>query len=181
MEEKRPKDDQEEEIELVDGDNEIAAKIARLKKDLAVCRDEKDEYLKGWQRAKADFINGQRQYEREDAERARFLKKLAVKDLLDIIDNFEKAFLLEVPHIPWAEGIRRMYDKCLKLLDEYGITAMESIGKTFNPQYHEAIETRETEDPNEDGVVVEEFQKGYQMQDEVIRPSRVKVAKLKDK
>jgi|SRR3989344_4507352 len=177
MEEERS----EEEIELVGDDEGVGVKLAKLKKDLEACRADKDEYLRGWQRAKADFINNQRQREREDAEQARFFEKLAIEDLLDIVDSFENAFALEVPDIPWAVGIRRIYDQCLQILERRKVTAIETKGRKFDPYYHEAVETTQTTDSHLDGTVIEEYRKGYKLGDEVLRPSKVKVARFENK
>ncbi len=164
------------EIELVEEESGRDAKVAKLKKDLEACRKDKEEYLNGWQRAKADFINA----EREIAKRTEFLileSRIQIfREIIDVLDIFEKALETNVPDSPWVSGVRSTAEKLLVVLRSHGVQHIEAIGKKFDPLYHEALETVEVLTPDSVDIITEEFQKGYTLGGRVIRPAKVKVA-----
>ena len=148
------------------------------KKKLAECQKEKDEYLKGWQRARADFLN----YKKEEAERVKGILKYANEDLvfkiLPILDNFEKAGESvpdDLKDNQYLKGILQIKIQLRDLLKNQGVKEIESLGKKFDPNFHEVVE--EVEKEGESGTIIEEIQKGYLIEDKLIRPSRVKVIK----
>ncbi len=168
-----------EEIEIVeegDGSNE---KVRKLKKELDACKIDKEEYLKGWQRAKADYINlSKSTSERERYAIARSTDDI-LRDMLDIVDNLEYAFTHDMPDSPWVLGIRNTYNKLLALLKKYDIAKIEVKDTKFDPTLHEAIEIEETANTAEDDTIIEELQSGYVIKGRVLRPSKVKVAHYK--
>lgn len=164
------------EIELVEEESGKDAKVAKLKKDLEACRKDKDEYLNGWQRAKADFINA----ERETAKRIEFLilesRMQIFREIVDVLDIFEKALETKMPDSPWVSGVRSTAEKLLGVLRSHGVQHIEAVGKKFDPLYHEALETTDAPTQDNDDIITEEFQKGYTLGGRVIRPAKVKVA-----
>ncbi|MCK4474090.1 nucleotide exchange factor GrpE [Candidatus Parcubacteria bacterium] len=155
------------------------------KKELEKCRKEKEDYLNGWQRAKADFLN----YKKQEMERIGDILKYANEGLilkfLLILDNFEKAeketYKIIKSH-PCPElknalqGFLQIKTQILDFLKNQEIQEINCVGEKFDPNFHEAIETIETKD-QESGKIIEEIQKGYKLHNKVIRPAKVKVIK----
>ena len=148
-------------------------------KALENCQKERDEYLAGWKRAQADFLN----YKKEEAGRKEELLKYAneklILKLLPILDNFyiaEKEMPKKLKEDQWAKGILKIKEQILEFLKREGVEAIESLGKEFNPIFHEAVEMVEKEGEKE-GTIVEEVRKGYFFQDKILRPAKVKIAK----
>lgn len=178
--EREEKEDKElavtDDEELVPEDENIQERFKRLKRDLERCRKEKEEYLAGWQRSRADFINYQRAREAETESTANSREQKVLKELLIIMDHFEQAFASGPPNLLWVSGISQIRDACRDILNRYGVEPIEVVGKTFDPKFYEAVEMVGTQKESEDGMVVEEVQKGYTRGEEIIRPAKVKVA-----
>lgn len=141
-----------------------------LKNELKDCQKLRDEYLAGWQRAKADYLN----YKKDEAKRMREIAEFGQADLilsvLEVFDNLEKAGVHSKD-----EGILLIISQFAKLLERWGLKVIEAENKQFNPQFHEAVEHTESE--KEKGLVVEVVQKGYMLNGRLLRPAKVKVSK----
>ncbi|MFH1188813.1 MAG: nucleotide exchange factor GrpE [bacterium] len=144
--------------------------------DIVSLQNEKDEYLKGWQRAKADFIN----YKREESERlervAQFGNEELIRDLLQVLDSFDLslAMLEKEGHV--EKGVYMIKGQLEDVLRRKGLDRIRvSVGEAFNPHYHEAVVMIDGE--GESGAVAEEVEAGYRLHGKVIRPSRVKIIK----
>lgn len=168
-----------EEVEIIEEDSKVDEKIRKLKKELATCKLEKEEYLKGWQRAKADYINLERSLHDRQTHAASRAQDSVFKEILDLADSFEKAFSADVPDSQWASGIRQIYDKLKTFMKTGGIEMIETRGKKFDPMLHEAVEIEDTKNESDDDMITAELQKGYTINGRVLRPSRVKVAHYK--
>lgn len=149
--------------------------LARLQEMEQALEEQKNLYL----RTLADFQNyRRRQNEEMERQRMRVLETL-LEDLLPILDNFERA--LQAAEAtreldPLLEGVK-MTDRQIKaLLARFGIHPIEAVGKPFDPNLHEAIQRVESEE-HEDGIIIDEVERGYRMGERVIRPSKVIVAK----
>ena len=145
------------------------SEIERLKEEV---RREHDMYL----RALADYDNYRRRIERERATAARSGKREIILQLLEVLDGFDRA-LQHVDDAPSSvsEGLQLLHRKLLSLLEAQGVTPLQSLGETFNPELHDAIGTVKSEDV-EPGTVAEEMQRGYRWGDDLLRPARVRVA-----
>ena len=145
------------------------SEIERLKEEV---RREHDMYL----RALADYDNYRRRIERERATAARSGKREIILQLLEVLDGFDRA-LQHVDDAPSSvsEGLQLLHRKLLSLLEAQGVTPLQSLGETFNPELHDAIGTVKSEDV-EPGTVAEEMQRGYRWGDDMLRPARVRVA-----
>ena len=161
-----------------DGREETA--LNKLKKKLAVCEKERQEYLNGWQRAKADFVNARR----EENEARKKLFPLAKEDVLlsflPAADSFELAFRdreswEKVPEV-WRKGVEYIYAQFSKILQENGVREFGREGDAFDPALHESVESVPTDDRAEGGKILEILQKGYELNGKIIRPARVKVS-----
>ncbi|MBI2637362.1 MAG: nucleotide exchange factor GrpE [Candidatus Sungbacteria bacterium] len=172
--------DTNEEVEFV-ADEESAnidtrGRITKLKEELKKCSEEKKEYLDGWQRSKADHIN----YKKDEGKRlediARFVTTGLIQDLLPALDSFDLA-LGHGMNSDVEKGVLLIRSQLLDILKKRGLEVLHSEDKKFDPAFHEAI--GETEIDGEEGMVVEEIQKGYVFRGNVVRPARVKISKKK--
>ena len=125
----------------------------------------------------AEFENLRKRSEKEKSQMFEIGAKSVVEKILPVIDNFERG-LASMPEEekgkPFADGIELVYKQMLGALDEIGVKPIEAVGQEFDPNFHNAVMTVESEDM-ESGTVAEELQKGYMYQDSVVRHSMVKV------
>lgn len=168
LEEEKEEGDVQEAV--ADEEIDPREKIKELEKKLA-------EYENSYLRLRADFDNYRR---REQKERESFKKYQAqdlISSLLPALDNFERAMQVEPENEQsktLIQGMDMIYRELIKALEAEGAVQIEAVGKEFDPHLHQAV--MQVEDASYDSnIVVEEFQKGYQLKDRVIRPSMVKV------
>jgi len=131
-----------------------------------------EDYLANWQRAQADLINYRRRSEQEKAELGEYTKAMLVLGILPVLDDFERAISAvpeEEVNSGWLEGIRLIERKLRTVLESEGLSPIEALGESFDPNLHEAVR----QDKGEEGIVIEEVQKGYKFRDRVLRASRV--------
>ncbi|MEK7085348.1 MAG: nucleotide exchange factor GrpE [Patescibacteria group bacterium] len=159
----------EEEPEVVEEEG-LTDKLKKIRKELEACRKEKEEYLAGWQRAKADLINARKDGEKAKAEFVKFAEEDLLKELFSLADSLGEATKTE-----GSEGFENIYRQLQSIFKAHGVEAVESKGKKFNPAEHEAIGREEVQDGGQDEMVLEEFSRGYRVQSKVLRPARVKV------
>ncbi len=154
--------------------------IAALQKALQEAQAKADEYLDGWQRARAEFANYKKRQEQQSADLRAFATLELIRKLLPILDDFERAAktLPEgIAHMTWIEGVMLIQRKLKLILESEGVKEIEvRKNDPFDPTLHEAISHDEAEGV-ESGHVIEELQKGYKIGDRVIRPTLVRVAK----
>ena len=136
------------------------------------------ELTAGWQRTQADFVNFKKQAADERVKLIQGAGADIIDQLLPVLDHFQ----LAARHLPkelendnWAIGIKQIEKQFENILFENGLERIESEGLEFNPELHEAIEEIESDMPS--GTIVEEIISGYKFAGEIIRPSKVKVAK----
>lgn len=146
---------------------------------LLECQKQRDEYLAGWQRARADFLN----YKKDEMERIGEFFKYANEELilkiLPILDNIyiaENTIPPDLKNNQWIGGILQIKTQMLDFLKNQGVEEIKSAGKKFDPNFHEVLEESGSKD-GESGAVVEEIQKGYILNGKILRPAKVKVAK----
>ncbi|KKT12044.1 MAG: Protein GrpE, partial [Candidatus Azambacteria bacterium GW2011_GWC2_43_27] len=121
--------------------------------ELEQCKKQSEEYLNGWKRAKADYLNLKKDMEQQGREIKEWMSKMFILPLLEIMDNFDRAGTLDAG----IESIKKQLEDYLKA---NGVEAMKVAGEKFDPLKHEAMESV---DGDESGVVAEEKQKGYLM------------------
>ncbi len=163
-------------------EGEAAAEVGADLDELVAVAAQRDEYLALAQRTQADFENYRKRMAREvSAAEARGMSRLA-KELLPALDNLQRALSASEAHADvaageehLAEGIRLVQSELLAALSRLGIEAYVPEGEPFDPNQHEAMAQQPAEGA-EPGTVVEVYQPGYRLGDNVIRPARVVVA-----
>ncbi len=158
-----------------EGDFLFQEKIKKFQEKLKKCQELKEEYLDGWQRAKADLINARKDDERRNQEFLKFANAALIFEILPILDSFDLAFTSE--DSKFSKGIFLIKMQLEDVLKKYGLEAIKSVGEKFNLQFHEIIGEMESE--KEEGIIAEEIQKGYLLNGKILRPARVKVSKSK--
>ena len=135
-----------------------------------------EELTQALQRERADATNLRRRHEEELASLRSHLKANVVRELLPVIDNFERS----LKHVPkelasndYVKGVQGIVKQFEKTLEQIGVERIKTVGEPFDPHFHEAVSAEEGEGTNE--VVCEELQSGYTLGDEVIRHAMVRV------
>ena len=126
-------------------------------------------------RSMAEFDNYRKRTEKEKSSMYIIGAKDIVEKMLPIVDNFERGLAQAPENDPFAEGMKMIYKQMMTAFDEMGVKPIETVGKEFDPNLHNAVMHVEDDSVGEN-IVVEEFQKGYTYKDFVVRHSMVKVA-----
>jgi molecular chaperone GrpE len=156
---------------------ELKKNIEELKKKLEETEKLKEEYLKGWQRERADFLNYRMEEEKRFEEFFERKKEKLILEFLPILDNFEIAKKnVGNEKDPKIEGFLQIEKQILEFFKKLGLEEIKTEKEKLNLLEHEVVEEIET-DEFETGTVIEEVQKGYKLNGKVIRPAKVKIAK----
>ncbi|MNW29483.1 heat shock protein GrpE [compost metagenome] len=165
-----------------------AGETGQVNEDVVVSEDaspetgkllaEVEEHKQRLLRTQADFDNFRRRTQKEKEELGKYASAKLITELLPVVDNFERALSTisdTTEAASYAKGVEMILRQFEGILQAEGLTAMETVGQPFNPEYHQAIMQVESED-HEEGIIVEELQKGYLLKDKVLRPAMVKVS-----
>ena len=128
-----------------------------------------------YMRLMADFQNFKRRTEKEKSDIYAFANEKIVSELLNVIDNFESALALGQEGDSFVEGMSLIFKQLQGVLEKAGVKEIEALGQEFDPNFHNAVMMEDT-DEFESGKVSCVLQKGYTLNNKVIRPSMVKVA-----
>jgi molecular chaperone GrpE len=153
------------------------AKI-ELEEKLKSAEKEIENYKDRFLRKAAEFENYKRRVENDQLNLLKYAAESLIVKLLPVIDDFERslAHLKDAKDVDSIkDGIKLVYDKLMKLLEDQGVKPIEAVGKPFDVHYHEAIMQRKVENV-EPHTVIEEFEKGYLYKDRVIRHTKVAVS-----
>jgi molecular chaperone GrpE len=155
--------------------------ITELRCELEKAQGRADEYLAGWQRERAEFINYKKRIEREQSQGGQNAIVNAMRRYLDIADDLARALKdsnrpTEGNGAVWAEGIDLIHRKLVAAFEADGVKVMDAKGKFFDPNLHEAI-SHEDSPEHESGQIIDVVQPGYTLGERVIRPARVRVAR----
>lgn len=153
--------------------------IKKQKTELEIAKQRMEEYLNGWKRAKADYINLKKEKDKREREMIQFANAALILEILPIYDNFKLAWR----HMPqehkkndeWLKGIEQIKKQFSELLTNVGIKEIKTVGEKFDPAIHEAVAKEKKEDV-ESEIVFEEVKGGYKLYDKVLEPAKVKVA-----
>jgi len=152
-----------------------AAQIAALTAERDKLAAEKAELQDMVRRRQADFENFRKRAERDRSEFLQFAGMELVRDILPILDDFERALKVECADAGYTKGVQLIYNRLFEALKKMGMEPMDTVGKAFDPNLHQAVERVETEEA-EDQTVLGEFQKGYNYKGKLLRPAMVRVA-----
>jgi molecular chaperone GrpE len=176
---REPREEQDNEIkesptEELEAEVTEIEDIETLRQALAEEKAKAEANLAGWQRAQADFVNYKRRSEQEKEEIGKFANSVLILNLLPILDDLERAFTSIPPRLAklsWVDGIRLIERKLWATLEAQGLSQIKALGEPFDPRFHEAVR----QDKGKEGIVIDEVQKGYMLNDRVIRPTMVVV------
>lgn len=170
--------DLEDELE----EHSLEEQVAALQVSLDEIKIKAEEYLDGWQRARAEFANYKKRILRDHTEIHQSARGEVIKLYLDIADDLERALQEKPGDGPgdgegetWADGIEIIFQKLYTRLELEGIKPMNPLGEEFDPNIHEAL-MKEESDEYESGQIIEVMQEGYWIGDKVLRPALVRVA-----
>lgn len=167
------------EAELVEEEPEQASSGGEaVQGEATQLRAQVDELQNKLLRAQADFDNFRRRARQEKEEFAKYASQKLLEQLIPVFDNFERAVSASKENQDLdslSKGIDMIYRQMSQVLEQEGVKPIEAVGQPFNPEYHQAVMQVESEEHDE-GIIVEELQKGYMLKEKVIRPSMVKVS-----
>jgi molecular chaperone GrpE len=160
-----------------------AHKVKELREKIKQLEKEKQEYLDGWQRSRADYANLQKTSD-EDRKRMRgLIEENFIEDLLPALDSFSMAMSnkeqWEKVDANWRTGVEYIYQQIMNVLKDRNFAVFGAIGDHFDPTLHEAVSETETTDKKLDHIVASVLQQGYKLGDTVLRAARVSVYKIK--
>ena len=167
-----------------DGEEDLKKTLKKLRADLKVAKKEKEEYLLGWQKERADFANYKKE---EDNRRVMFseaMRERILSSFLSVMDSFNMAFTnkeaWEKVDPSWRKGVEYIYSQMNGIFEEYGVKPVGEAGDVFDPTQHESIDMVVTDKKEDNHKIATVIQKGYKLADRVIRPARVNVYEYKD-
>ncbi|WP_314584629.1 nucleotide exchange factor GrpE [Paenibacillus terrigena] len=161
-----------------DQDTAQAAPLSEVELEIQRLTELAEENNNRYLRAQADFDNFRRRTVKEREELAKYASLKVVEQLVPVLDNFERAIQASGDNQDFesfSKGVQMIFRQLSQVLDQEGLQQMNAVGQPFNPEYHQAIMQVES-DEYEEGIVVEEVQKGYMLKDKVLRPAMVKVS-----
>ncbi len=123
--------------------------------------------------ALADLENYKKRMKKESEEFMKYANERLLKEFIPVVDNFERALMVKHSDNDFSKGIELIYKHLLSILKKEGVEAFKSVGKEFDPRYHEAVSVVPSK--HKDGIVIEELEKGYNLKGKLARPARVVV------
>lgn len=153
-------------------------KLKTIREKLRACQAEKDEYLTGWQRARADLVNVRRDAEAQIAERTKTANRALIESLLSVFDSFDMAMRgksWDAVDQTWKAGMAQIHSQLLSILKSHGAEPFETDGTAFDPAKHEPLRMEKRDDA-EPHTVIETLSKGWMLHGKVLRPAKVVVS-----
>ncbi len=153
----------------------VEAQLAAVTAERDQLAAEKAEMQDRLLRARAEFDNARRRTERERSDYLQFAAMDLVREVLPVLDDFERALKVETSDREYAKGTELIYSRLLESLKKLGLEPLESQGKPFDPNLHQAVDRVETAEVP-DQTVLSEYQRGYNFRGRLLRPAMVRVA-----
>lgn len=188
MDKENKKKEIQEEEETIEASEDVVFEedskdlIKKLKEKLKVSQGERQTYLEGWQRDKADFINARKDDERRNLDLLKFAKEGLLREIIPVLDSFELAIgdpSWDSVSLEWRTGVEHIHSQLKAVLSAHGVTEANPHGEQFNPREHNAIGVIPVADEKEDGKILEVVQKGYTLNGKMIRTADVKIGEFK--
>jgi molecular chaperone GrpE len=166
-------------VSEVSAEDQSPASLATQLETVSAERDqlaaEKAELYDRLLRRQAEFENFRRRAERDRSEFLQYAGMEIVREIVPILDDFERALRVETADQEYKKGIELIHQRLLDALKRLGLEPMEAVGKPFDPNLHQAVDRVQTDDV-EDNIVLDEFQRGYNFKGRLLRPAMVRVA-----
>ena len=170
----------------VDSDNltDPKEKLQKLKEKIKILEAEKADYMNGWQRERADFVNFKKRAVEDKKEYIKFANESLLEEMLTVLESFDMAFMNKeawnsVPE-NWRVGVEYIHSQLVKVLDDNGLKEfIPKEGEAFDPKLHVAEEVVAVEDKTKDSKIVSLKKKGYLMNGKVIIAPKVAVGEAK--
>jgi molecular chaperone GrpE len=153
----------------------LEVETAALREERDNLKAERDELKDLLLRRQAEFENFRKRSDRDRSEFSQYAGMEMVKELLPILDDFDRALNVETADAEYAKGVRMIYNRLFESLKKQGLEPIDTTGAAFDPYFHQAVERVETKDA-EENTVLGEFQRGYNFKGKPLRPAMVRVA-----
>ncbi len=167
-----------------DGEEDLKKTLKKLRNDLKQARKEKEEYLVGWQKERADFANYKKQEEDRKTMFSESMRERILSRFLSVMDSFNMAFAnreaWEKVDVNWRKGVEYIHSQMNTVIEEYGVFEKGKAGEVFDPNIHESLEMVDTNEKDKNHTIANVIQKGYKIGDRVLRPARVNVFEFKE-
>ncbi|MEK7175474.1 MAG: nucleotide exchange factor GrpE [Patescibacteria group bacterium] len=162
-----------------DGEEDLKKTLKKFRTDLKLCQKEKEEYLIGWQKERADFAN----YKKEENDRkinfSKILQEKILFNFLAVSDSFNLAFAnkeaWQKVDKNWRIGVEYIYNQLDTVFKDFGVQSFGEVGENFDPKLHQSIDVTSTDKKENDQKISEVVQKGYKSKDNILRPAQVKI------
>ena len=166
-----------------DGEEDLKKTLKKLRADLKACKAEKEEYLTGWQKERADFANYKKEEENRKAMFSEAVRERILTRFLTVLDSFNLAFAnreaWEKVDPNWRKGVEYIYSQMNDIFKEYGVMPVGEVGESFDPNIHQSIDMVATNKREQDHKIAVVVQRGYKLGGRIIRPARVNVWEYK--
>ncbi len=151
----------------------------KLREKFKKATEEKQEYLAGWQRARADLVNARKEFGEQKTELLKYSNLDLIGQIIPVLDSFEMA-LKNIDETDeklkeWAQGVKHIYSQLLSILEINGVKQINPLNEKFNPEFHTSVESVKVDEKNSENIIVEVVQKGYILNEKIIREAKVKV------
>lgn len=168
-----------------DGEEDLKKTLKKFRADLKQLKKEKEEYLTGWQKERAEFANYRKQEDERKAIFSEAMRERILTRFLSVIDSFNMAFAnkeaWEKVDDNWRKGVEYIYSQMNGIFEEYGVKPVGEVGESFDPNIHQSIDVVETDKKELEHKVATVIQKGYKLGERIMRPARVNVYEFKEK
>lgn len=168
-----------------DGEEDLKKTLKKIRADLKACKKEKEEYLTGWQKERADFVNYKKQEEDRKTMFSESMRERILGRFLSVMDSFNMAFANKEAWAKvdenWRKGVEYIYSQMNTVFEEYGVKPVGELGESFDPNIHQSLEMIPTDKKEQDHKIAEVTQIGYKLGERVLRPARVNVYEYKER
>lgn len=157
--------------------------VKKLREKLKKATAEKQEYLTGWQKDKAEFLNARKRDKETNEQFIKYANEGLVNELVPVLDSFNMAMgnkeVWEKVEKNWRVGVEYIFGQLKKVLEDSGLKEIDPIGQKFDPMRDEAISFEPVDTEAKDHTVTTVIQKGYMLNGKVIKAPKVKVGEFK--
>jgi molecular chaperone GrpE len=172
------KKDKSQAVDIVFDEKEVKQNQGVMEESDKNARHDDSDYKEMLQRLQADFNNYRRRSEKEKEELAHVVRGNLISQLLPVLDDFERLFRSVPNNEEVKKGAQLIYNNLLSVFKQFGLKSFTDDRKPFDPNIHEALSVRQTTHEN-DGKILETWQKGYWLKDKLLRPAKVIVGQCR--